>query len=74
VIQDDIAAGDTTIADALRKLIQRVTVIPAPACTLPTIQAHGRLETLLDLPPYSGSLSPGVLVAGAGLEPATSGL
>ena len=75
LIGSDLSEGDTTIAEALRKVIERVTVMPTPAGTTPPIAVHGRIEALLDLPPFPADpLSRGELVAGAGLEPATSGL
>lgn len=74
LINSDLATGDPTIAAALRKLVNRVTVMPARAGTRPTIVVAGRLETLLKLPVFTpGSLSRGALVAGGGLgeTPAT---
>lgn len=68
VINDDLSAGESEAANALRKIVHRVTVQPAPIGTLPTIEVEGRLEALL--PPGvfpSRSLSRGVLVAGGGL-------
>lgn len=68
LIGGDLKAGDGGLADALRKLVDKVTVMPAPAGTPPTIVVQGRLEALLDFPTFPNrSLSGGAMVAGAGL-------
>ncbi|MPZ41007.1 MAG: hypothetical protein GEU95_23765 [Rhizobiales bacterium] len=75
LINEDLAEGESEAAGVLRKLVDRVTVLPAPAGTLPTVIVRGQLETLVNLPVFTPrSLSRGVLVAGEGFEPPTSGL
>lgn len=68
LIAGDLAQGDSELATALRKLVERVTVRQAPAGTPPTIHVQGRLETLLNRQAFTdGSVSRGVVVAGTGL-------
>jgi site-specific DNA recombinase len=48
LIADDLAAGDDGLAKALREIVTKVTVMPAPAREAPLIRIGGYLETLLN--------------------------
>ena len=65
-----LVAHDDEVAQCLRKFLDSVTVMPAGRGDRPEIRLAGGLASLL---PPDGRL-PGTMVAGAGLEPATSGL
>jgi len=65
-----LAAEDDELAQCLRKFLDAVTVFPAARGEQPEIRLAGGLASLL--PP--DRRLPGAMVAGAGLEPATSGL
>jgi len=68
LINGDLRDGDDGLAMSMRKFLDKVTVLPAPAGTPPTIVVQGHLEALLDLSAFpSRSLSGGAMVAGAGL-------
>jgi hypothetical protein len=56
------------VAVALRNLLESVTILPAPRGRGPELRLTGTLASLL--PPAMW----GTMVAGAGFEPATSGL
>jgi site-specific DNA recombinase len=47
MIAADLSAGDDGLANALRAIVDRVSVIPAPARQAPEIRIEGHLETLL---------------------------
>jgi hypothetical protein len=47
LIADDLVAGDDGLAKALREIITKVTVMPAPTRQAPEIRIEGYLETLL---------------------------
>jgi hypothetical protein len=68
-----LVAGDGDVAQALRKFIDTVTVMPAGAGECPEIRVAGGLASLLP-PENRCSGLPGEAVAGAGIEPATYGL
>lgn len=69
VINADLTNGESETATVLRRLIESVTIMPAPARTPPTIAVTGKLEALLNcaLQFPVGSLSGGRLVAGGRL-------
>jgi hypothetical protein len=46
-IADDRAAGDDGLPKALREIITKITVMPAPARQAPEIKVEGHLEILL---------------------------
>jgi site-specific DNA recombinase len=71
----DLLAGRAEVATAIRNLITTVTIMPAPTGQSPEIKLCGTLSSLL--PPSIAARwdrMPGQVVAGAGFEPATSGL
>jgi hypothetical protein len=47
LIAGDLADGDEGRAKALRAIVDRVSVMPAPAQQAPEIRIEGHLETLL---------------------------
>jgi site-specific DNA recombinase len=69
-ISDHLADGEGGPADAVRTLIDAVTVMPAPAGTQPELFVSGRLMALTN----GEMLSGGTMVAREGLEPPTPGL
>jgi DNA invertase Pin-like site-specific DNA recombinase len=69
-LTDHLAGGESGPADAVRTLVDAVTVMPAPAGTQPELFVSGRLMALTN----GETLSGGTLVAGEGLEPPTPGL
>jgi site-specific DNA recombinase len=74
LIQGDLADGDEGLAKALRAIVDRVSVMPAPARRAPEIRIEGHLEALLKQS-FGECSIPGVsVVAGEGLEPPTPGL
>lgn len=68
-----LVGGDNDVAQALRKFIDSVTVMPAAAGELPEIRVAGGLASLLPVENRHFGV-PGQMVAGAGIEPATYGL
>ena len=68
-------AGITEAGEALRRLIERVTIAATPAGEPLSIEVEGRLAALVngDLFPRA-AMSGGVVVAEEGLEPPTRGL
>ena len=68
-----LLAGHDDLAQALRKFIDSVTVMPAAAGERPEIRVAGGLASLLPVEQRRSAL-PGAVVAGAGIEPATYGL
>lgn len=65
LIADDLAAGDDGLAKALREILTKVTVMPAPTGQPPRIEIEGYLETLLK---QAGSTNvlPGVKIGSGG--------
>ena len=63
-ITDHLAGGESGPADAVRALVDAVTVMPAPAGTQPELFVSGRLMALTN----GETLSGGTLVAGEGLR------
>jgi hypothetical protein len=76
----DQAEGDATAANAIRRIVESVTVMPAPAGTAPELAVEGHLAALINAPAFprgkivSDSTSAKLMVAGEGLEPPTYGL
>lgn len=54
VIGDDLDHGDEGIARELRKLVESVTILPAPAGKPPQVRVRGRLESLLSASEFTG--------------------
>ena len=75
-IATGVSAGNREYADALRDLVETVTVRPGPEPGRVEVTIEGRLAALLgdEAFPNGRRGVAGLLVAGAGLEPATSGL
>ena len=74
LIGTDLSEGDDGIAMALRKLIETVTIMPAPKGEAPTVKISGTLESLLGSTFSERSPTGGQMVAREGLEPPTPGL
>jgi site-specific DNA recombinase len=75
-INADLADGEEGPADAVRALIQSVTIVPAPAGTIPGIVVRGDLGSLLDLNkfPHGPHVGGGPVVPGERIELPTNGL
>ncbi len=75
LIGADIAEGDHGLAQALRSLIETVTIMPAPAREAPVIRVSGHLASLLGADVFpQRSFAGGAVVAEEGFEPPTQGL
>jgi site-specific DNA recombinase len=75
LIGADLAAGDDGLAQALRALVDTVTIMPAPAGEAPEVRIAGHLESLMKLDAFPArSFAGGQVVAREGLEPPTPGL
>jgi site-specific DNA recombinase len=72
IIGADLAEGDDGIAQALRALVETVTIMPAPAGEAPQVRVAGHLESLLKSDAFDRrSSAGGEVVAGERLEPPT---
>jgi len=60
IIGADLAEGDDGIAQALRALVETVTIMPAPAGEAPQVRVAGHLESLLKLDAFDRRSSAGV--------------
>jgi site-specific DNA recombinase len=75
MVNAGLAQGIDAAANAIRGMIETVTVEPAPRGQAPDIIVRGELGGLLGLDPFeTGRHSGGQLVAEEGLEPPTHGL
>ena len=75
LIGDDLQRGDAELANALRSLIETVTVTPTLDRGKPQITIAGHLASLIDRDAFpQGSIRGGRLVAEEGFEPPTHGL
>lgn len=74
LIGRDLSEGDDDLAQALRGLIDSVTIVPAPKGEAPIVRITGHLESLLGPAFMSRSATGDQMVAREGLEPPTPGL
>jgi site-specific DNA recombinase len=74
LINKDIDEGDQRLAQCLRRLVETVTIIPAPPGEQPEIEIRGHLATLLAPEFDKRSRSGGSVVPQEGFEPPTPSL
>jgi site-specific DNA recombinase len=74
LVNKDIDEGDQGLANCLRRLIQTVTIIPAPTGEQPEIEVRGHLAALVAKTFDGRSRSGGPVVPQEGFEPPTPSL